>query len=90
MATTRTLKKFLKIDNVLQNITWTFISFTLIPLSTPTRGQNQHFVTPFARTDTYLNSFLPSAINLWNSLPDSLVELDDLNQFKSLYLFPTD
>ena len=42
---------------------------------------------------TYLNSFLPSAINLWNSLPDSLVELDDLNQFKddlSLYLFPTD
>ena len=69
------------------------ISFTLIPLSTPTRGHNQRFVTPFARTDTYLNSFLPSAINLWNSLPDSLVELDDLNQFKdnlSLYLFPTD
>ena len=58
------------------------ISFTLIPLSTPTRGHNQRFVTPFARTDTYLNSFLPSAINLWNSLPDSLVELDDLNQFK--------
>ena len=37
---------------------------------------NQCFVTPFARTDTYLNSFLLSAINLWNSLPDSLVELD--------------
>ena len=64
-----------------------------LPLSTPTRGHNQRFVTPFARTDTYLNSFLPSAINLWNSLPNSLVELDDLNQFKddlSLYLFPTD
>ena len=68
-------------------------SFTLIPLSTPTRGHNQCFITPFARTDIYLNSFLPSAINLWNSLPDSLVELDDLNQFKddvSLYLYPTD
>ena len=71
------------------------ISFTFTPLSTSTHGHNQHFITPFARTDTYLNSFLciPSAINLWNSLPDSLVELDDLNQFKddlSLYLFPTD
>ena len=69
------------------------ISFTLIPLSTSTHGHSQCFVTPFARTDTYLNSFLPSAINLWNSLPDSLVELYDLNQFKvdlSLYLFPTD
>ena len=68
------------------------ISFTLILLSTPTRGHNQHFVTPFTRTDTYLNYFLPSAINLWNSLPNSLFELDDLNQFKddlSLYLFPT-
>ena len=49
-----------------------------LPLSTPTRGHNQRFVTPFARTDTYLNSFLLSAINLWNSLPNSLVELDDL------------
>ena len=76
------------------------ISFTLTPLSMPTCGHNQNFIIPFARTDTYLNSFLPSAINLWNSLPDSLVELDDLNQFKddlnqfkddlSLYLFPTD
>ena len=69
------------------------ISFTLIPLSTPTREHNQRFITPFARTGTYLNSFLPSAFNLWNSLPNSLVELDDLNQFKddlSLYHFPTD
>ena len=42
---------------------------------------------------THSNSFIPSTINLWNSLPDSLVNLDDINQFKealSLYLFPTD
>ena len=41
----------------------------------------------------YLNSFLPSTIKLWNSLPDSFIELDDINQFKedlSLHLFPTD
>ena len=52
-------------------------------------GHNHRFVTPFARTDTYLNSFIPSTINLWNSLPESLVNLDDINKFKedlSLYL----
>ena len=41
-------------------------------------------IIPFARTDTYLNSFLPSTINLWNSLPESLVHLDDINQFKQV------
>ena len=69
------------------------VSVILAPLSSSTRGHNQHFVTPFARTDTYLNSFLPSTIKLWNSLPDSLVELDDINQFKedlSFHLFPTE
>ena len=29
-----------------------------------------------------LKFFLPSTIKLWNSLPDSLIELDDINQFK--------
>ena len=33
-------------------------SFTLTSLSTSTRGHSQHFVIPFARTDTYLNSLL--------------------------------
>ena len=66
---------------------------TLTLLSTTTCGHSHRFVTPLAHTDTYLNSFLPSTINLWNSLPESLVNLDDINKFKedlSLYLFPTD
>ena len=69
------------------------IPITLTPLSTTTRGHSHRFVTPLARTDTYLNFFLPSTINQWNSLPESLVSLDDINKFKedlSLYLFPTD
>ena len=68
------------------------VSITLTPLSTTTHGHSHHFVTPFVHTNTYLNSFLPSIINLWNSLPESLVNLDDINQFKedlSLF-FPTD
>ena len=69
------------------------VSITLTPLSTTTRGHSHHFTIPFARTDTDLNSFLPYANNLWNSLPESLVNLDDINKFKEdlfLFLFPTD
>ena len=68
-------------------------SFTLTSLSTSTCGHSERFVIPFARTGTYLNSFLFSTINLWNSLPKSLVDLDDINQFKrhlSLYLLYID
>ena len=68
-------------------------SFTLISLSTSTRGHGQRFVIPIARTDSYLYSFLPSTINLWNSLPESLIELNDINHFKrdlSLHLLYTD
>ena len=40
------------------------------------------FTILFTKTDTYLNSFFPSTIKLWNSLRDSLVVLDDINQLK--------
>ena len=56
-------------------------------------GHSQHFVIPFARTDSYLYSVLPSTINLWNSLPNSLIDLNDINHFKrdlSLHLLNTD
>ena len=49
------------------------------------------FAAPFARTETLLNSFLPSTISLWNSLPNSLVDLDELTKFKDdlhFHLFP--
>ena len=68
-------------------------SFTLTSLSTSTHGRSQHFVTSFARTDSYLYSFLPSTINLWNSLLESLIDLNDINHFKSdlsLHLLYTD
>ena len=87
----RNFLKLIMFYKILYGIVDTTI--TLTPLSTSTRGHSQRFVTAFAGTDTYSNSFILSTINLWNSLPDSLVNLDDINQFKealSLYLFPTD
>jgi hypothetical protein len=35
------------------------------------------------RTSLYASSFLPSTINLWNSLPNEIKELDSLTAFKS-------
>ena len=73
----RNFLKLIMFYKILHGIVDTTIILT--PLSTSTRGHSQRFVTPFARTDTYLNSFIPST-NLWNSLPDSLVNLDDINK----------
>jgi len=58
-----------------------------------TRGHSHHSATPwpFSRTDTYLNSFPPSAIKLWNSLPNHLTDFEGISQFKDelfLHLFP--
>ena len=67
------------------------INLVLTPLATSTCGHSHHFTIPFARTDTRLNSFLPSTIRLWNSLPDYLTDFEDISQFKDelfLHLFP--
>ena len=37
---------------------------------------------PFSRSSATLNSFLPSSISLWNSLPSSLKDLNSARQFK--------
>ena len=69
------------------------VPISLTPLSSSTRGHSQRLDTPFARTETYLHSFLPSTITLWNSLPNSLVELEDVDKFKDdlhSHLFPID
>ena len=44
------------------------VSITFTPHLTSTCGHSHRFVTSFACTDTCLNSFVPSTINLWSSL----------------------
>ena len=34
------------------------------------------------RTESYLHSFLPSVVKLWNNLPQSLIEIDNIDDFK--------
>ena len=57
-------------------------SITLTPLTSCTRGHSRRYAIPPIRTETYLHSFLPSAVKLGNDLPQSLIKIDDVDDFK--------
>ena len=59
-------------------------TLTLTPLNTITRGHHCRYALPFSRTESYLNSFLPSTIRLWNKLPAILSEIDNINDFNAV------
>ena len=54
----------------------------LIPTASQTRGHDQRFLQPHSRIDSYLYSYYPSTIKLWNNLSSSTVESPTLNTFK--------
>jgi len=66
-------------------------SITLTSLTSCTRGHNHRFTIPPIRTESYLHSFLPSAVKLWNNLPQSLIKIDNIDDFKKAlehHLYP--
>ena len=48
-----------------------------------TRGHCLRLIPPYCRTQTMKESFFPSAVNIWNGLPDSLVTAPSLDAFKA-------
>ena len=57
----------------------------LIPLPTThtTHGHDRRFLQLSTRVNAYLNSYFPSVIKLWNSLPPDVVHQTNLTDFKS-------
>ena len=53
------------------------------PITHTSRGHSSKIRVPQSRTDGYLHSFFPSAIRLWNSLPESAVSAPTPSAFKS-------
>ena len=47
-----------------------------------TRGHHMRFTQPFTRIDSYLYSFFPSSIKLWNALPNHILNSTNIEQFK--------
>ena len=54
----------------------------LIPMKTTTRGHSQRFHVPCCRLTSTQTSFYPDTINLWNSLPEDVVEAPTLEAFR--------
>ena len=48
-----------------------------------TRGYQSRFMVLYSRTDTHRTAFFPSAIRLWNQLPESLVNVSSLDVLKT-------
>ena len=46
------------------------------------RDHTARFQRPFTRVDAYRFSFIPSAIKIWNSLPQDLINCTNINIFK--------
>ena len=55
----------------------------LRPSSHATRGHHLRFFKVPTRVNDFLYSFFPSTIKLWNALPDSIVTITNVENFKS-------
>ena len=58
-------------------------SYPKVRDSYSTRSNRQKYTVPLCRTDTLRYSFYPRTINEWNSLPNSTVNSDSLENFNS-------
>ena len=54
----------------------------LQPSGVRTRGNEMRFLVPFTSVNYYKNSFFPSTIRLWNSLPSDITRMQSLETFK--------
>ena len=40
------------------------------------------FMQPMTQIDSYMYSFFPSGIKIWNDLSQNVIDSNDINQFK--------
>jgi len=84
LAHCRQEQKVIMIFKIVNQLVDLPASSYLLPISTDhdTRGHTLRFVQPFTRIDSYLHSFFPSTIRIWNSLPQHVIDSNDIDQFK--------
>ena len=52
-------------------------------LGAATRGHSYRYRVPYSRTTIHKESFIPSAIRLWNQLPEGVTSMESLESFKT-------
>ena len=55
----------------------------LTPIQNRTRGHGTRFLQPHTRIQAYKHSFFPSAITIWNTLPQDLTSRPSLESFRA-------
>ena len=53
------------------------------PISNSRSFHSKCLAQPFAKTDSFYNSFFVSSTKLWNSLPSDIAHIDSISTFKS-------
>ena len=57
--------------------------FFTLSTSTATRGHNYKLYKSHAKCQSRINFFANRTVNLWNSLPENIVNADSVNSFKN-------
>ena len=84
LAQGRNDQKLIMMFKIIHHLVDIQASSYLTPAATTqyTRGHHMRFTQPFTRIDSYLYSFFPSSIKLWNALPNYVIDSTNIEQFK--------
>jgi hypothetical protein len=76
------LKKRVMMYRIVHHLIAIPLQMYLTPSTTRTRGHDQKCQIPFSRIQSHQNSYFPSAIGTWNSLPAVHISVTKLEAFK--------
>ena len=78
----RQVSRLMMFYKILQGSVALELPYEISLIDTVTRGHNRRYQTPFSRIDIHKFSFFPATVRLWNSSPDSVVNLDSFEVFR--------
>ena len=80
----REIAKAIMLYKILHNRVAVPFSYYSTPISVHTRGHPQRFQQVSAHVNSYLYSYFPSTIKIWNSLPAEVIQASSVEEFKRL------
>ena len=83
LAQCRQQERAIMMFKIIRNLVDIPVNFYLtpVPMTHDTRGHNMRFMQSMTR-NSYLHSIFPSAIKIWNSLSQHVIDSKDIDEFK--------
>ena len=82
----RRISKAIMLYKILNNLVAIPADKYTTPNNNYTRGHPQRLRTVSCRINVFLHSFFPSTIVIWNNLPSSVIDSNNIHEFKSSIL----